>query len=1223
TEADGERYRALLETTSDFVWEMDTSGRYTYCSPQMLKLWGIKPEEMIGRTPFDVMPEGEREYARAAFEDLVRSPRPFSGTQSSAVVDQGRLIYVETNGVPFFDGNGTLLGFRGISRDITERKLLEETLEKRIAERSAELRKSERQYHDLFEHMMEPLTLFEPIRNDEGRIIDFLVVDSNPITERAVGMSTSQYVGQRLSRAFPGFEKTPKFDLYVRVAETGNPGKVLQKAFLTDTLLETTVFPTGGGLIAALSEDVTLVRRAEDELRLSEERYRSLFENLNVGAIITEPILDSEGRLIDLRYLSVNRMVERIYGRTIDQIEGFLLSELFSPKQRPEVLDVYGDVVKTGVPYRGEIHSELLNGDFDISCFRITPDRLAITFADVTDRKRAESALRAERQRLLDVLETLPPMICLLSPDYEVLFANRSFRMEFGEGGGRRCYEYCFGQSAPCEFCRSFDVLKTGKPLQWQVTTPKGTTIRAYDFPFTDIDGRPLILEMDIDITEQVRAEEALRRAGTYNRSLIEASLDPLLTISEAGKITDVNKATELVTGRPREQLIGSDFCEFFTEPDKARDGYTQVLKDGLVTDYPLTIRHRDGKLTDVLYNAVVYADESGRIQGVFAAARDITERKKVEAKAERLAHVLSLMSGINEAIVRIRDTQTLYNEVCRIAVERGGLRMAWVGIVEEQTGLVKVAAAAGVVDGYLDDIRISAHDEAIGRGPTGRCIRENRHSTCTDFLTDPRMEPWREAAAKRRFVCSAAYPLRSGGRVVGAFTLYSGESGFFDEEETRLLLELADDISMALELMDQERARKAAEVALRLTADRLEEAQEIGRMGSWEYDLVTGDVTWSEQMFRIFGRDPALGSPSIEESFERYLDVETRDRARRTFESAVDEGRQQTMDGRILPADNRLCYGNLVVSPVMDDSGKVVKLRGTVRDITERFVAENALRDSEYRLRTAQDIGNIGDFVLDLATGNVFWSDSIYRMMDRSPLLGPPTLEELQKMFSPGERQKMDEALEAVRTTGERAEYDRKLVLPSGKEVYHHVVYVAVKDAQGKVVKIRGTLVDVTPLKVSQMELELALEQLKVERRMLEEKNIALREVLTQIESEKEAIRKRFTTNVEQAILPSLIRLSEAARGPQKRELQLLVREATEVVSPFIDTLRGRFASLSPREVEICRMIKSGLTSKEIAENLNIADKTVQKYRELIRRKLRLTNKDTNLQTFLKSMPT
>ena len=137
--------------------------------------------------------------------------------------------------------------------------------------------------------------------------------------------------------------------------------------------------------------------------------------------------------------------------------------------------------------------------------------------------------------------------------------------------------------------------------------------------------------ELAEDIIKRKETEKELQVTLLYSRSLIEASLDPLVTIGRTGKITDVNKATEEVTGVSRENLIGSDFSNYFSEPEKAREGYKKVFSEGLVKDYPLTIQHVSGPVTDVLYNASVYRDETGEVQGVFAAARDVTEHKRIE----------------------------------------------------------------------------------------------------------------------------------------------------------------------------------------------------------------------------------------------------------------------------------------------------------------------------------------------------------------------------------------------------------------------------------------------------------------------------------------------------------------------------------------------------------------------------------------------------------------
>lgn len=147
------------------------------------------------------------------------------------------------------------------------------------------------------------------------------------------------------------------------------------------------------------------------------------------------------------------------------------------------------------------------------------------------------------------------------------------------------------------------------------------------------------------EIAGRKRAEEALRTASLYARSLIEANLDPLTTISKEGKITDVNKAAEQVTGISRENLVGSDFSQYFTEPEQVAKCCKQVFSEGFVKDYPLLFRHTSSHMTDVLFNATVYRNEAGEVQGILAAARDITERKKVEEalhESEMMYHLLA-----------------------------------------------------------------------------------------------------------------------------------------------------------------------------------------------------------------------------------------------------------------------------------------------------------------------------------------------------------------------------------------------------------------------------------------------------------------------------------------------------------------------------------------------------------------------------------------------------
>ncbi len=138
--------------------------------------------------------------------------------------------------------------------------------------------------------------------------------------------------------------------------------------------------------------------------------------------------------------------------------------------------------------------------------------------------------------------------------------------------------------------------------------------------------------------------QDAILASG-YNRSLIEASMDPLMTIDAEGNVMDVNGATLTATGRSREELVGSEFSRYFTDPEKARAGYEQVFRDAQVRDYPLELRHQSGRVIPVLFNASVYKNEAGVVVGVFAAARDISERKQAEARIQQQSNEIMELS--------------------------------------------------------------------------------------------------------------------------------------------------------------------------------------------------------------------------------------------------------------------------------------------------------------------------------------------------------------------------------------------------------------------------------------------------------------------------------------------------------------------------------------------------------------------------------------------------
>ncbi|MBI2973908.1 MAG: PAS domain S-box protein [Armatimonadetes bacterium] len=263
------------------------------------------------------------------------------------------------------------------------------------------------------------------------------------------------------------------------------------------------------------------------------------------------------------------------------------------------------------------------------------------------------------------------------STEYSIIAMDLNGTLVLWNAGARRLYGYGPDEvvgKANSSILHAAEDVRAGLPGQimaearehgkWEGTLTRKRRngeefkARVVITPRRDPSGKPIgFLLISKDISEEIRLTQ-------YARSLIEASLDPLVTISPDGKITDVNEATIKVTGLARERLVGSDFSNFFTEPDKARDGYQQVFAKGLVTDYPLTIRRKDGKLTDVLYNASVYKDARDNVLGVFAAARDVTAQKQasqyarslIEASLDPLVTISpeGKVMDVNEATVKV-----------------------------------------------------------------------------------------------------------------------------------------------------------------------------------------------------------------------------------------------------------------------------------------------------------------------------------------------------------------------------------------------------------------------------------------------------------------------------------------------------------------------------------------------------------------------------------------
>jgi len=207
--------------------------------------------------------------------------------------------------------------------------------------------------------------------------------------------------------------------------------------------------------------------------------------------------------------------------------------------------------------------------------------------------------------------------------------------------------------------------------------------------------------------------------------------------------------------------------------------------------------------------------DATGKVLYFIRMIEDISERKSQELKITRLNRIHEVLSGINSAIVRIRDRQQLFAEACRIAVEHGKFSMSWIGMLDEATQAIRPVAKMGREEGYLERLNLTiASDNTGNLAMAVEAIARRSPVLCNDIAIDGRMRPWRAAALERGYRSSATFPLMLGQQAVGVFVLYASEPGFFDEEEMRLLSELAGDISFGLEhIAGQERIEKLSRV--------------------------------------------------------------------------------------------------------------------------------------------------------------------------------------------------------------------------------------------------------------------------------------------------------------------------------------------------------------------------------------------------------------------------
>ncbi len=499
---------------------------------------------------------------------------------------------------------------------------------------------SESKYRALVENSLQGLLILQsnPLRLAFGNAamakilgysLDELMVFSQKEITELIYCEDRMAFWERLEKRFQGEKPDSRFE-FRAVRKDGT--------IIWIEALSNWVEYDGKPVVQGMFLDITERKKDAQILLESERRYRELANSL--PDIVFET--DISGNII-----FANERAPEISGYSLNEIEkGLNILQFVAPQDKEKATKNFQRLLGGGNYVPAEYTFVRKDGStfpaliIATTCFcNNKVSGLRGLVLDITERKKADEIIKKNEARYREFANFLPEIVFEADLSGKItFFSQRAFEItgftpeELEKGMNMLSFVVPEEREIAKENIKKSIIGEPHKNTEYTLLRKNGTTYTAI------VKTAPIISEnkvsglrgIVIDITDHKIIEQKLLAASLYSRSLLEASLDPLVTISRDGKITDANLATEKVTGFPREELLGSDFSDYFTEPDNARAGYQKAFTEGLVKDYPLAIRHKTGRITPVLYNASIYKNQRGEIQ-VFAAARDITELKKAE----------------------------------------------------------------------------------------------------------------------------------------------------------------------------------------------------------------------------------------------------------------------------------------------------------------------------------------------------------------------------------------------------------------------------------------------------------------------------------------------------------------------------------------------------------------------------------------------------------------
>lgn len=511
----------------------------------------------------------------------------------------------------------------------------------------------EENYRSLFTSMSEGFGLHELICDADGNPIDYKFLDVNPAFEKLTGLSRQTVVGRTHNECLP--EDDPIWlERYGEVVRTGVPGKFEAHSALGRDY-QVFAYKYSDHKFAVIFSDVTDINLAS-----AHQKWLASFPQNNPQLVVE---IDAEGRLIyqnpSAEKYSIALEGEGISNLLVKDIAPYLY-ELGAGKTGTLVRDIKIDKawIRQSLLFLPEIQHlrtysvditdqveakqtlEQINNRLEelVSTRTLERNMVAEILQEKIEEKAAYEEIVYERERIQfeTLIDLMPAYLVVLTPEYEIVSANRYFREEFGDPIGKKCYQSLFRRDEPCESCESFKPLTTVEAHRWEWEGPNGRFYDVYDFPYL-VGDTTMVLEVGIDITTTKQAQKNLDRLYRYNRGLIEINLDALITVTRSGKISDVNETAISVTNLSRDELVGAEFLDLFTDKNEALNAFDTVFEAGSIRDCELQLVNREGQVTPVTFNAIVFKNEDGEYSEFFASLRDQTEFKRKEEELKRL----------------------------------------------------------------------------------------------------------------------------------------------------------------------------------------------------------------------------------------------------------------------------------------------------------------------------------------------------------------------------------------------------------------------------------------------------------------------------------------------------------------------------------------------------------------------------------------------------------